>query len=179
VHVAAGYAKALQDEDVGPDVARTLALLEETMYKALEDLRLAILNWSSLEWEDRPRDLMGRYVSEFTALSGIPVALTVLGDERPLGPNAANDLLRVLQESLSNAWRHAGTPSVEVELRFGDEGVAMTVSDDGRGYDADAVANGAGIGLKSMSERGRRHGGCVRVETAPGEGTHVRMWMPW
>ncbi|HEX9093511.1 MAG TPA: GAF domain-containing protein [Coriobacteriia bacterium] len=172
-------ARALQREDVPPDVARKLALLEETMHKALEDLHLAVLNWTSLEWDDRPRQLAERYANEFTVLSGIPVALTVLGDERPLAPAKAKDLLRVLQESLSNAWRHACTPSVRVELEFAPDGVVLAVCDDGCGYDPSVAAHGAGIGLKSMAERGRRHGGCVDVTSAPGEGTQVRMWMPW
>jgi signal transduction histidine kinase len=179
LQAAEEYARTVQAQDVPPDVARTLALLEETMHKALEDLGLAVLNWSSLEWDDRPGDLADRYAGEFTVLSGIPVELTVSGVERPLGAAKAKDLLRVLQESLSNAWRHASTPSVRVALDFDDDGVAMVVSDTGRGYDPAVVAHGAGIGLKSMSERGRRHGGSVDVTSAPGEGTQVRMWMPW
>jgi signal transduction histidine kinase len=179
LQAAEEYARVVRGEDVPPDVARTLALLEETMHTALEDLGLAVLNWSSLEWDDRPGDLADRYAGEFTALSGIPVELTVSGVERPLGAAKAKDLLRVLQESLSNAWRHASTPSVRVALEFDDDGVAMIVSDTGRGYDPEAVAHGAGIGLKSMAERGRRHGGSVDMTSAPGEGTQVRMWMPW
>jgi signal transduction histidine kinase len=179
LQLAEEYARAVQEEDISPDVARTLALLEETMRKALEDLALAVLNWSSLEWNECPGRLAQRYASEFTTLSGIPVTLSVRGEERPLGAAKAKDLLRVLQESLSNAWRHANTPSVSVELRFAEDGVALAVCDAGCGYDPALAARGAGIGLKSMQERGGRHGGRVDVTTAPGSGTQVRMWMPW
>lgn len=88
-------------------------------------------------------------------------------------------LLRVAQEALHNALRHAAPRSVEVRLaRRGRRGV-LRVSDDGTGFDPVAV-RGAGrhLGLVSMRDRATGVGGTLTVTSAPGEGTVIEMEVP-
>jgi signal transduction histidine kinase len=89
----------------------------------------------------------------------------------PLGEVGTN-LLRVLQEALTNARRHSGAREVLVSLRVEDDDLLAEVSDDGRGFDPQTAA---GIGLKSMRERAAALGGKIEVESKPGEGTRVRL----
>jgi PAS domain S-box-containing protein len=81
------------------------------------------------------------------------------------------DVLRVLQEALTNARRHSGAGSIEVRLRMENQEVLAEVIDDGRGFDPASV--GAGVGLSAMRERIEGLGGKIEVRSRPGEGTKV------
>jgi PAS domain S-box-containing protein len=89
----------------------------------------------------------------------------------PLGEIGTN-LLRILQEALTNARRHSGAGEVLVSLMVEGGDLVAEVSDDGRGFDPEAHA---GIGLRSMRERTAALGGKLEVESEPGWGTRVRL----
>jgi signal transduction histidine kinase len=88
-------------------------------------------------------------------------------------------MLRVAQEALHNALRHARPSRVEVLLARHGLGSRLRISDDGTGFDPVAV-RGAGrhLGLVSMRERAGGAGGTLRVESAPGQGTVIEMEVP-
>jgi len=89
------------------------------------------------------------------------------------------ELLRVLQEALANARRHSGATNVELRLQTEDEEglvVVAEVSDDGRGFDPALVH--PGVGLSAMRERVEALGGKLVLESAPTQGTNVRLRVP-
>jgi signal transduction histidine kinase len=86
------------------------------------------------------------------------------------------ELLRVLQEALTNARRHSRATSVEVSLRTEGDAVLAGVIDDGRGFDPTSTR--AGVGLSAMRERVEAMGGEIDVESWPNEGTKVRLRVP-
>jgi signal transduction histidine kinase len=92
----------------------------------------------------------------------------------PLGDVGA-DVLRILQEALTNARRHSGARKVFVSLKVEDDNLVAEVSDDGRGFDPETPSR---IGLRSMRERAAALGGRLEVESAAGEGTRVRLLAP-
>lgn len=100
----------------------------------------------------------------------------ISGCQRSLPTATEVVLLRVAQEALANVSKHAAAREVDVELRYDDDSVLLTVRDDGAGFDPDAVNDG--YGLRGMRERIRQAGGTIAVETAPGEGTVVRAEVP-
>jgi signal transduction histidine kinase len=88
-------------------------------------------------------------------------------------------VLRVAQEALHNAVRHAGASTVRVTLTGNGTGVRLEVSDDGIGFDTGTVlAAGGSLGLRSMLERACSVRGTTTVESAPGSGTTVRLEVP-
>ncbi|WP_052868250.1 GAF domain-containing sensor histidine kinase [Streptomyces niger] len=88
-------------------------------------------------------------------------------------------LLRVAQEALHNALRHADAQRVDVTLVRHRQGVVLRVADDGRGFDPGAVRRaGRHLGLVSMRDRASGVGGTLTVESAPGKGTAVEMEVP-
>lgn len=96
-------------------------------------------------------------------------------------PSAQEEaLLRVAQEALHNALRHAGASRVEVTLtRHGTSGALLSVRDDGHGFDPSAVRRaGRHLGLVSMRDRAAGVGGALTVESAPGKGTVIEMEVP-
>ncbi|GAA0440146.1 GAF domain-containing sensor histidine kinase [Streptomyces olivaceiscleroticus] len=88
-------------------------------------------------------------------------------------------LLRVAQEALHNALRHADAQRVDVTLVRHRQGAVLRVADDGRGFDPGAVRRaGRHLGLVSMRDRASGVGGTLTVESAPGKGTAVEMEVP-
>jgi signal transduction histidine kinase len=85
------------------------------------------------------------------------------------------ELLRVVQEALTNARRHAGATKVHVGLRTGGDQMVAEISDDGSGFDPEGPP---GVGLRSMRERARAMGGTLEVESEPGRGTRVLIRVP-
>lgn len=85
------------------------------------------------------------------------------------------ELLRIIQEALTNARRHSGAGNVQVILKVEDEELVVEVTDDGRGFGPETSP---GVGLSSMVERAAALGGNVRVESEVGEGTRVRARIP-
>ena len=98
------------------------------------------------------------------------------GFPEELPGEASVELLRVLQEALTNARRHSEARNVEVKLRTDDEAILIEVADDGRGFDPGSAR--AGIGLSAMRERVEGLGGKIEVRSPPGEGTSVTVRVP-
>jgi signal transduction histidine kinase len=125
------------------------------------------------------RDTVEEMCARF-ARRGLPVRLTVdpgLG-EAPPALTAA--LVRVLNEALANALRHAGASAVDVRVGAEPGAIAMTVADDGRGFDpADQTAADDGhLGVGLMRSRAREADGELDIRSAPGAGTTVRARFP-
>ncbi|GAA3126782.1 hypothetical protein GCM10010466_17030 [Planomonospora alba] len=99
------------------------------------------------------------------------------GEVCALGPETEAAVLRIAQEALHNASRHAAAEAVTVRLGCEEGRLVMEVRDDGTGFDAAAVS-GHGLGIASMGDRARALGGSVRVVSEPGRGTLVRMEVP-
>ena len=113
-----------------------------------------------------------------TRRAGLPTTLTVTGDRRPLPAAADLAAYRIIQESLTNAIRHAGPASAAVSLSYADAELTLTVADDGRGPGADPAGSGGGHGLAGMRERAAMFGGEVRAGPEPGGGFAVRATLP-
>nr|BFE52767.1 hypothetical protein GCM10017745_61940 [Saccharothrix mutabilis subsp. capreolus] len=87
------------------------------------------------------------------------------GAEVPLPMATRVVLLRVAQEAMANARKHAGATRVGLTLVFGEGEVELAVVDDGRGFDPDAATGG--FGLAGMRSRVEEVGGGLTVTTAP------------
>ena len=80
-------------------------------------------------------------------------------------------LLRILQEALTNVHKHADARNVLVRLGGNGDEIWVEVTDDGRGFDPETIP---GVGLRSMRERARALGGNLEIESEPAKGTRVR-----
>ncbi|WP_112466037.1 GAF domain-containing sensor histidine kinase [Streptomyces triticisoli] len=88
-------------------------------------------------------------------------------------------MLRVAQEALHNALRHARAEHVDVTLDRHGRGAVLRITDDGTGFDPMAVRRaGRHLGLVSMRDRASGVGGRLTVESAPGKGTAIEMEVP-
>jgi signal transduction histidine kinase len=106
----------------------------------------------------------------------IPVN-TTLGEETDLPLETKETLYRIAQEALHNTVKHARASRADLKLVCDARGIVLEVSDDGAGFDPGEDFSGH-LGLKSMRERAARLGGTLQVESAPGEGTSIRVRIP-
>ncbi|MFF7709296.1 histidine kinase [Pseudomonas sp. NPDC007930] len=87
-------------------------------------------------------------------------------------------VFRIVQEAASNTLRHAQARHLSVQLERQAQGLALALSDDGRGFDG-AAALAQGRGLAGIRERAQALGGHLRVASAPGQGCRLSVLLPW
>ncbi|MFN7914156.1 MAG: two-component regulator propeller domain-containing protein [Vicinamibacterales bacterium] len=97
------------------------------------------------------------------------------GTRRRLSSNVEHQLLRIGQEAMLNAARHAQASSIRMHLHYDPDRVTLTVSDDGRGFDTARGPEGTTdhYGLTTMHERAQQAGGRLTISSTPGQGTVV------
>ena len=116
-------------------------------------------------------------VRSFEASSGIEAKFVANGDPATLDDDTQTAVYRVAQEALSNAGRHGGATSVELEVTTTGTAVELLVRDDGRGFDP-VSARRSGLGLEGMAERARLVGGELDLRSSPGAGTEIHLRVP-
>ncbi|MCX5387206.1 sensor histidine kinase [Streptomyces sp. NBC_00083] len=185
MQLMAGGARANLARD--PEVAReALLTLEGSGRTALHEMRqlLDVLRAGD-DVEDEPTqpqpgvDDLERIVAE-SCRAGLPTALAVRGEKRPLPPSVGLTVFRIVQESLTNARKHAGTARAEVRLTYEPRAVSVEVSDDGTGAGPARTGGGtgSGYGLMGMRERAVLHGGTLEAGPLDGAGFRVAATLP-
>lgn len=118
-----------------------------------------------------------KYADELTRGTAVSSRQQIEGTPRPLPQEHENALLRIGQESLTNAVKHAAPNRIGVRLRYGPRWVTLVVTDDGRGFDV-ASRMGKGYGLTGMRERVDTLGGSLFIDSRSGEGSEVSVTFP-
>ncbi|MCA9972249.1 MAG: DUF3365 domain-containing protein, partial [Anaerolineales bacterium] len=125
---------------------------------------------------DGLRTAVAEYVAEFSRRSRLPVDLR-LGDACRLSPVVEIEALRILQEALTNAYKHAAATRLAVSFERQNGTVELAVRDNGRGFDPHTQISGH-YGLRIMQERAERVQGTFYLESAPGIGTQIIVRLP-
>ncbi|MEJ7873101.1 MAG: ATP-binding protein, partial [Rubrobacteraceae bacterium] len=101
-----------------------------------------------------------------------------ISDEFPrkLSERTGRELVRIVQEAMSNVRRHAAPSHARVHLGIDGETAWVEVSDDGRGFDPELSEGG--VGMSAMKRRAQDLGGTLRITSQPGEGSRVRFEIP-
>jgi len=121
-------------------------------------------------------------LQRFSRSSGIEVELTLTGNVEALifSPAVEVQLLRIVQEALTNVRKHASAHRVQLIVVARGDHAEITVEDDGCGFDPVALAgrDDGHFGLEIMAERVEAVGGCLQIESIPGQGTRVAVQIP-
>jgi PAS domain S-box-containing protein len=158
--------------------AADVAALRELTTSALADMRALI-------FELRPDavaehglvDALGRQAAALSLRNAVEVTVTGPPARPALAPQAEEQAYRIALEAVHNAVKHAEATAVRVDVIDLDDAVAVTVTDDGRGFDL-TVARPGHLGLTSMRERAAAIGADLHLSTSPGAGTVVRLTVP-
>lgn len=161
-----------------PELLREVEQIHETLRLAADRLRQLLF-----ELHPPALDQEGLAAAIRTYLSDRDPGLEFTVDDRLQDEPPAEVrtiLFRIAQEAVSNALKHAGAGRLDVLVASEDRGIKLRVADDGKGFEAGGLANPAPghIGLPTMVERAELAGGWCRVDSKPGGGTTVEVWIP-
>jgi signal transduction histidine kinase len=120
---------------------------------------------------------LSRLVERFRTEQGLPVTIACDVPEITVPTSVQHLLLRIAQESLFNVWKHAQASEVEVRLSGEDGKLAITIADNGNGFDPATVPPGH-FGLEGIRTRARSLGAELLFDTAPRHGTRVVVRLP-
>jgi len=151
---------------IGDAIRRLRSLLFQLDPAGVEQVGLASALHTFMEHHFRDSDVVGQVQGTFTHEPA--------NDRRVI-------LYRIAQEALNNVRKHAEATHVKVTLADDERGYTVTVQDDGRGFDASEERSRylpGHLGMRGMVDRAQLADGHVRVESALGEGTTVRIWVP-
>jgi signal transduction histidine kinase len=183
LQLAAETASRRLSDDDAPAAADQLALVRTLSAQVAAELRTTV---EGLRPADLERDGLAAALGAHLTVAGraheVPVELDV-GDLPDLDPDVEHQVLRIAQEAVTNALRHAAARRVRVTLGRGPADAAgqvvLRVVDDGRGFDPEARGvRSRRLGLTSMHERAASLGGVLTVASAPGQGTTVELRFP-
>jgi signal transduction histidine kinase len=103
-------------------------------------------------------------------------------DEKPAGSNADKDLIlfRITQEIFNNIIKHSKAKEISVKLAYIDGGISLMIIDDGHGFDINALPDEQkGMGLKNIQKRAEIVGGRIFIQSQPGQGTCIDIFIPY
>ncbi len=177
IHLQLRSLEARAKDEASLGIADELSALAETADEAYSDVREAILGLrETVREDDGLEGSLREYLRKYSRQTGIAANLTCDGDtRRALSPRSEVQLLRVVQEALTNTRKHAGASRVSVKIDCLERGVTLTIADDGVGFDPSIVSSSmeGGFGLASMRERVEVIGGRLDVHTAANQGTTI------
>ncbi len=157
--------------------------MEKAAKQVYTDVREAILGLRS---PLAPRDgliaSLRKYLSDYSAMTELAPSLEVSDEAEALAlpPSTEVQLMRIVQEALSNVRKHAGATAVTVSFEAVAERLIVKVADDGRGFTPDSSAHTGWprFGLQTMRERAEAIGGSFEVDSHPDRGTTVIVDVP-
>ena len=166
-----------------PGMLSELAAVRQQVSEAANEVRRFSRELRPLVLEDLGLVAALRYLSnQHTEQFGTPVNLTVHGTLRGLPADQELVLFRIYQETLTNISKHAQATRVDALLEVDAEGLTMEVVDDGLGFEAEMaptdLAQRGHFGLMGIQERVQLLGGRLAIESTPGRGTQVSIWLP-
>ncbi len=177
-HIYASVGTARSDAD--QETLRNLDLIQSSLRRSLDELRstssgLMLPQLSELTLTDTI-DHVARVHRRRTGAT-VDVSLRDLPTQAPLVTKIA--LYRVVQEALTNAWRHGGTTGPELSVARSDGRLRVEIADHGPGFDVTTIGESEErLGLVGMRERVESLGGQFEVQSAPGAGTRVVATLP-
>ncbi len=183
VNVKAGAARRLLSLGRAEQAAQELQQLERAAQDVYIEVREAILGLRTMTQGTQGLPVvLQQYLDRFSDLTGVPVDLEFTCDvaDLALSPEAEVQLIRVIQEALSNVRKHARASRTVVRIGVDERCTTLEVMDDGQGFSTDRPAFGQGphFGLQTMRERVESLDGNFTVSSVVGRGTHITVRLP-
>ncbi|MEA5568486.1 GAF domain-containing sensor histidine kinase [Anabaena sp. UHCC 0399] len=114
-----------------------------------------------------------RLAAQMSASIDTQTICNVIGKVYPLSVDMENNLLRIGQEALTNAIKHAIASEITIETVYEPTQFILRVKDNGRGFDTDSLFTVKGFGLMGIKERSDRIGAYLTIQSIPGQGTEI------
>jgi len=162
-----------------PDDQKELAQeVTQAIDSAIAEAKQAVVTMRAGDDRERPLgELMSHTIDDFAARSGVRADFSAADLPESLPPRTQVELLRILQEALTNVRKHADATVVRVSADLQEDTLHMVIIDNGRGFRPEETS-GEGLGVQGMKERARLMGGELRVMSEPSGGTTVDLVVP-
>lgn len=148
--------------------------------QAYGDVREAIVGLRTLPGSDRTlSQVLGEFLQHWKEQSGVRTELAIDADLR-LQTSVELQIVRIIQESLTNVRKHARATTVRVDVHKQDGRLVVSIRDDGLGFNPHLTTRGEfpKFGLTTMRERASSIRATLDIDSEPGAGTTVRFSMP-
>lgn len=155
-------------------IARASDLARDSLKEARRSVQA--LRPQALEEKDLT-GAMAELVAKMTTGTELQAGLTLEGEPGTLPPLWGENLLRILQEVLTNSLRHASATQFKARLSFDKDAVRLNLRDNGRGFDP--ANKHDGFGLLGIRERVQAMGGGLEIRSAIKEGTMISITLPY
>ncbi|HSV73206.1 MAG TPA: sensor histidine kinase [Chthonomonadales bacterium] len=153
--------------------ARVAGDARELTRAAADELRFVVQRLRAPRAEEGFLAALRQHLHHVGGRSGLNASVVVRGRERALDAEVEHALFRIVQESITNALKHAGASSLRVDLAYGERSMRCSIGDDGRGFDTTLPRPEGHMGIANMRSRADAVGGSLTVRSAPGAGTTV------
>jgi signal transduction histidine kinase len=161
-----------------PEEQKTLAAeVTQALDAAIAEAKQAVVTMRADDRDRSLEELLSRSVDDFAGRSGVRTDFSAADLPVSLPARTQVEVLRVLQEALTNVRKHADATVVRVNAEVDDNRFVLNVVDNGRGFRPDETS-GDGLGVQGMKERARLMGGDLRVVSEPSGGTIVNLTVP-
>jgi signal transduction histidine kinase len=179
VNLKAKVAEDLIGRGRAAEAGSELAQMRAAVQEAYEEVRQAILSLRTAPQAEGLLPGLRAYIDRLRQQTGLDIRL-ICPDGLRFAPAVEAQVIRIVQEALTNVRKHAQARAVEIRFAREGAGATVTIADDGRGFDVGGVerAKGMHFGLLTMRERAESIGGTLQVHSAPGQGTKVILWIP-
>jgi signal transduction histidine kinase len=168
-----------------PEASKTLAKVSQLVEESLHEIKSFLGTFRPPEFHKRTlSSLVEGIVIQHEEWTGHTVELTIETLPNDLALSIKIALYRILQEALSNSYRHSGTDQQWVRLYCEDDIIVLDITDKGSGFRPPLLEGPNGtereehIGLRGMRDRVKLVGGEFQLISNPGEGTHIVVRMP-
>jgi len=168
------HLRAARQVTLDPTVVGELEEAEKLLSGALDEARVAISGLRPTVLDDL--GLVSALESLAASAKGFDVELEL--ESCQLAPHLEMCVYRVVQEALQNAQKHSKASRICLRMHSAPEGLEVTVSDDGVGFEPSRPRHQESYGLPGMAERAALVGGSLSVDSAPGAGTKVSLKLP-
>ncbi len=156
--------------------------MRQVVSETYEDVRQAISDLRTpMDHDGKVVGMLVDYVQNFALRYDLQARVIVTPEAEAVccTPDASPQILRIVQEALTNVRKHARAQQIEIEFAREADRLKLRLSDDGQGFDPASVARREGhFGLAIMQERAASFGGELRIESRPGRGTTLTLRVP-
>ncbi len=181
VGISAQLAVALRSNINDEEALRHIVVARRMARHSLTEARSSMIDLRATPVEGRDlASALSLSTRRWAAGDPVPVDIEISGVPRGLPQDLEQNVLRIAQEAVTNAVKHANATRISIHLQFRPESLDLTVSDNGCGFDTSGVfslAEGQ-FGLMGMRERAQRLNGQMDLTSAPGSGTQVHVTFP-
>jgi signal transduction histidine kinase len=176
--VSLGLESAIEDAGASPDAVAAMNAAIEQLNDVIRDVRSYIFELRPAKLSYDLSESLVSMIDEFRDNSQVAVHVDIAPALPPLDEDQRAAVFHITREALVNARKHAQASKVAVALRARAGSLALSIEDDGQGFDPSAAVADHHEGTRNMATRARVVGGNFSIKSAPGSGTRIEVELP-